>query len=78
MHPKEWRISLGMSQAEAATTAFYRGKNPARAWQRWETGQLEPPLSVVHYIEQYSMCCDGPGVWLRDWLEARREWLARK
>ena len=45
--PSVWRKSQKLSLAKAAALVGVTGRNPARAWQRWETGKREPPLSVV-------------------------------
>lgn len=71
--PKQWRLDRGWSQAKAATSLGYGGKNPARVWHRWETGEGEPPLSVVVRIEIMS---DGQ-VTAASWLAVRQAYLAR-
>lgn len=52
--PKQWRQDSKLSMAKAAAIAGVGGKNPARTWQRWETGLLEPPLRVISAIEEAS------------------------
>lgn len=77
MHPKRWRLSRGLTLAKAAAFADYHKSNPARAWQRWETGEREPPLSVVHYILERTLGETEGAVFPIDWLEARRDWLVK-
>lgn len=65
--PRAWRMSLQMSQTSAAQRVGIEGKNPARTWQRWESGQQEPPLRVVIAVEQIS----GGRVTAESWIAAR-------
>lgn len=71
--PKEWRTGRGWSQAKAAAALGYGGRNPARVWHRWETGEGEPPLSVVVRVEILS---DGQ-VTAASWFAVRQAYLAR-
>jgi hypothetical protein len=50
----DWRVAAGLSLARAARVAGVAGKNPARTWHRWETGEREPPVSVIAAVEELS------------------------
>ena len=54
MSPADWRRETGLSQAAIAKLLGLDGKNPARTWQRYETGQREPGLAVIIAIERMS------------------------
>lgn len=71
--PKQWRNSRRLSQAKVAMSLGYGGKNPARVWHRWETGEGEPPVSVIVRIEIMS---DGQ-VTAASWLAVRQAYLSR-
>ncbi|TXM71468.1 helix-turn-helix transcriptional regulator [Methylobacterium sp. WL69] len=62
--PRAWRLSNGLSQSEIARRLGITGKNPARTWQRWETGKARPPINVVVAVEQMS----AQQVDARSWL----------
>lgn len=65
--PRTWRVNANLSMAKAAKIGGVVGKNPARTWQRWETGELEPPLHVVSTIAIES----GGAVTLQSWIDLR-------
>lgn len=69
--PLVWRHGEKLSQEAAARRVGISGKNPARTWQRWESGQLEPPLAVVITVEQIS----AGAVTAQAWAVARRAYL---
>lgn len=52
--PRSWRKSQGLSLAAAAAICGVSGKNPARTWQRWETGEREPSIKAIAAVEQAS------------------------
>lgn len=52
--PRQWRLDRGLTLFAAARLVGVAGRNPARTWQRWETGELEPPLNVVSTISEKS------------------------
>jgi len=52
--PRSWRKSKGLSLAAAAAICGVAGKNPARTWQRWETGEREPSIRAVAAVERAS------------------------
>jgi transcriptional regulator with XRE-family HTH domain len=70
--PAEWRKDAGLSQAAIAAQVGLTGKNPSRTWQKWESGQTEPPLAVMLKFQQIS----GGEVTLEGWAKVRREHLA--
>lgn len=74
MTPRAWRKSNKMSQAEAADAVGVRGRNPARTWQRWESGECSPPVIVMAKIEKLS----GGRVTLASWEEALRRKILRR
>lgn len=69
--PRKWRLDRKLTLAAAAAAAGVAGKNPARAWQRWETGALEPPLRVVSAIDRAS----SGAVTIESWRQARLNFL---
>lgn len=50
------------------------GKNPSRTWQRYETGEREPPVSVIAKLEMIS---DG-AVTTTSWMHVRQAYQARQ
>ena len=70
--PKRWRQHRNMSMAGMAAMLGIGGKNPARTWQRYETGAIEPPLSLVARLEMIS---EGK-VTTSAWLSVRQGFLA--
>lgn len=67
MSPEEWRRGRKLSQEALARLLGLSGKNPARTWQRWESGDRQPPLSIIAKVEALS---DGR-VTTRSWLDVR-------
>jgi len=67
MSPEEWRLSNGWSQAFIAQALGLTGRNPARTWQRWESGERQPPLRVIRKVEVLS---DGK-VTMLSWIALR-------
>lgn len=49
--------------AAAAAELGVSGKNPARTYQRWETGQSNPPLAVVLKLKTLSNGLVDIGSW---------------
>lgn len=66
--PRSWRIDQKLTLERAALLVGVRGKNPARTWQRWETGELEPPLDIVSAVSRVS----GGTVNLESWRAVRQ------
>lgn len=54
MLPAEWRRASGLSQADVAKLLGLTGKNPARTWQRYETGERQPRSNVIGAVERIS------------------------
>lgn len=50
------------------------GRNPARTWQRYETGASEPPLSLVVKLEMIS---EGQ-VNTSAWMHIRESYLSKQ
>ena len=69
MSPEQWRNSRGLSQSAMARVLGVSGKNPARTWQRWESGERQPPLKVIRKVETLT---DGK-VTMLSWIELRSE-----
>ena len=76
--PLQWRTSAGKSLAaiarQVAAEVGLTGKNPARTYQRWETGANRVPVEVVAAIERLS----GGIVTAASWCETRRLFLSRQ
>lgn len=68
LSPRDWRQSQKLSLEAAAVRLGVSGKNPARTWQRWETGQHAAPLEVIIAVEQMS----GGRVTPASWAQIRR------
>lgn len=69
MSPEEWRAGRRLSQDALAKLLGIAGKNPARTWQRWESGIRQPPLSIIVKVEALS---DGK-VTAASWVAARQK-----
>lgn len=69
--PLAWRLSIDISQAEAATRVGVKGRNPARTWQRWERGEATPPIHVVVAVEVLSF----GQVTAASWMKVRSQHL---
>ncbi|WP_085032324.1 hypothetical protein [Ensifer aridi] len=50
------------------------GKNPSRTWQRYETGEREPPITIIAKLEMIS---DG-SVNTASWMQVRQAYLSRQ
>jgi predicted transcriptional regulator len=50
------------------------GKNPSRTWQRYETGEREPPLEIIAKLEMIS---DG-AVSTSSWMQIRQTYRTRQ
>lgn len=50
------------------------GKNPSRTWQRYETGEREPPISVIARLEIIS---EG-AVTTSSWMLVRQAYQERQ
>lgn len=74
MLPQEWRRNQHFSQEKIALLFGISGNNPARTWQRWESGERSPPLSVITKMEALS---DGK-VTTKSWLDVRQAFLKRQ
>ncbi|WP_332304682.1 helix-turn-helix domain-containing protein [Rhizobium sp. GR12] len=72
--PKSWRQQQKMTMAGVASMLGIKGKNPSRTWQRYETGEREPPVAVMAKLETIS---EGQ-VTTTAWMYARKAYLARK
>ena len=67
MTPKVFRETKGWTFPQMAEQLGLEGKNPARTYQRWETGECPPPFGVVAKIEKMS----GGRVRASDWPQAQ-------
>jgi transcriptional regulator with XRE-family HTH domain len=70
--PAVWRQSEKLSMAAVAGSVGVAGKNPARTWHRWESGELEPPLRVIALIEETSK----GKVPMAEWVKVRSAYLS--
>ena len=70
--PRNWRTETNLTMEGAARLVGVLGKNPARTWQRWEQGQLEPPLAIVQAVARVS---EG-AVSLESWRAVREQYLS--
>ncbi|MCK1282250.1 helix-turn-helix transcriptional regulator [Bradyrhizobium sp. 61] len=61
--PRSWRKAQGLSLGAAAALCGVSGKNPARTWQRWETGEREPSIKAVAAVEKASRGEIKAGTW---------------
>ncbi|WP_322884028.1 hypothetical protein U8C35_17355 [Sinorhizobium medicae] len=59
--------------ATIASMLGIAGKNPSRTWQRYETGEREPPVSVIAKLEMIS---EG-AVTSSSWMQVRQAYLNR-
>lgn len=77
LSPAAWRKTRELTLEAAARLVGIRGKNPARTWQRWETGEREPPLRVVQAVAFMSEGAVTPASWLAEQhkREGRRDLL---
>lgn len=73
MLPKHWREQTGISLAELARRLGVAGKNPARTYQRYETGERAAPAAIIQRFREIS----HDAVRAEDWHEARLAWLDR-
>lgn len=71
LSPQEWRQSRQMSLGGAASFFGVTGKNPARTWQRWETGARVPPIEAIVRVEKLS----GQEIKAADWYAVRQRFL---
>ncbi len=62
-----------MTMAGAATMLGIGGKNAARTWQRYETGERAPPLELLVRMEMISEGQVTAGAW----LQVRQAYLSR-
>ncbi|MNE65612.1 hypothetical protein D3C80_1611070 [compost metagenome] len=62
-----------MTMAGVATMLGIGGKNPSRTWQRYETGEREPPISIIARLEMIS----ERSVTTTSWMLVRQEYLAK-
>lgn len=53
-NPHIWRLAADLSLAEVARRVGIGGANPARTYQRYETGEVTPPLAIVIAVEKLS------------------------
>ncbi|WP_046601634.1 hypothetical protein [Neorhizobium galegae] len=60
--------------ATIASMLGIAGKNPSRTWQRYETGEREPPIHIVARLEMIS---DG-SVTTTSWMQVRQSFLQRR
>jgi transcriptional regulator with XRE-family HTH domain len=67
MSPEEWRKDRGLSQEAMARVVGVSGKNPSRTWQRWESGEAQPPIRIIAKIDSLT---DGK-VNLQSWAVVR-------
>lgn len=74
MSPEQWRKANNLSQDAVARMIGLTGKNPARTWQRWESGERQPPLTVIAKIEVLSDGAVNTTSWIK--LRSTREPLA--
>jgi transcriptional regulator with XRE-family HTH domain len=74
MLPQDWRKSRQFSQENVANMLGIKGKNPARTWQRWESGERKPPLAVMMKIEALT---DGK-VTITSWMKVRETFVGAK
>ncbi len=52
--PKSWRNEAGLTLAEVAARAGITGRNPAKTYSRYETGQSPCPAPVVEAVRSLS------------------------
>src|SRR3569833_1561666 len=52
--PSEWRLRTGLSLAAMARALAIPGKNPTRTYQRYETGERQPPLRLIEQVRLMS------------------------
>lgn len=74
MSPEQWRKAKNFSQDQVARMIGLSGKNPARTWQRWESGERQPPLTVIAKIEVLSEGFVTTTSWIK--LRSSRESIA--
>lgn len=72
--PKRWRQQRKMTMAGVASMLGITGKNPSRTWQRYETGEREPPVSVMAKLEMIS---EG-AVTTSSWMQVRQSYQSRQ
>lgn len=71
--PAQWRALQKLSQDSVAKSLGIAGKNPARTWHRWESGERQPPLTIVLRIEAMS----NGLVTTASWVAARNAFQSR-
>jgi predicted transcriptional regulator len=52
--PKVWREEAGHSLATVARACGIEGKNPAKTYSRYETGECPAPAGVVEAVREMS------------------------
>ncbi|UDU18841.1 hypothetical protein [Sinorhizobium meliloti] len=60
--------------ASIASMLGIAGKNPSRTWQRYETGEREPPITIIAKLEMIS---DG-SVNSASWMQVRQAFQSRQ
>ncbi len=71
MQPKHWREQAKISLGEIARRLGVEGKNPARTYHRYETGERAAPAGIVERFREVS----NGAVRAEDWHETRLGWL---
>lgn len=70
--PREWRLSAGLRLKDVALAAGIGGKNPARTYARYESGEQDCPAGVVEAVRKLSDGVVSAEDWHCVWVEANR------
>lgn len=70
-NPKTWRNGAGLTLAKVAAECGITGRNPARTYNRYETGEKQAPAEVVAAVDRVS----GGKVRAASFQAVRMAWL---
>tara|TARA_A200000159_G_scaffold133625_1_gene131787 strand:- start:11 stop:367 length:357 start_codon:yes stop_codon:yes gene_type:complete len=74
LSPHDWRESAGYTLRSAADRFGVIGKNPARTWQRWETGERSPSVAIIAEVESAS----AGAVSAASWAQVRNKFISEQ
>lgn len=63
MRPKTWREQAGLTLRDLAGKAGIQGTNPARTYDRYESGEQQCPAEVVEAVLYLSANVVAPADW---------------